>query len=222
MKSCLNVSLRNKTLTEEEFCTVVEECQAVVSNRPLTYLSNDVQDEPLTPSHLLRGTMVETLPLIPAAEPREDDDVNVGKRVRHQCVLFMQELKTFQSRWRSEYLTSLRQRHYNGCSKQQGYHLRQGELVLLQYPGSAKSNWPLAKVIEVYPNDRGKVRSVKVSCQGEEYVRAVEYLIPLELSCEATEEEESPPRDDGNQEDVHVSEEDVDEEVHIADDVSED
>ena len=158
VKSCLNVSLQNKALTEEEFRTVVAECQAVVNNRLLTYLSNDVQDEPLTPSHLLRGTIVETLPLISAAEPREDDDVNVRRRVRHQYVLFMQALKTFEPL--EEYLMPLQQGHYNGCSKQQGHHLRKGELGLLQYPGSAKYNWQLAKVVKVYPDNRGIVRSV--------------------------------------------------------------
>ena len=49
-------------------------------------------------------------------------------------------------------------------------------------------------------------------------MRAVEQLVTLELSCEAAEEEELPPRDDEPQEDVRI----VDEEVHITEDVSDD
>ena len=77
-------------------------------------------------------------------------------------------------------------------------------------------------MIEVYPDDRGIVRGVKVSCQGEEYVRAVEQLELLEPSCEAAEEEESPSRDNEPQEDVHISEDVDEEEVHVAKDVLED
>ena len=98
MKASLVVSLRNKTLNEEEFRTAVAECQAVVNSRPLTYLSNDVNDEPLTPSHLLRGTIVTTLPLTfsEAGEQEEDDDV--GKRLRHQHYLLVQALQRFRLR----------------------------------------------------------------------------------------------------------------------------
>ena len=40
VKSALTVALRRKTLQEEVFCTALTEAQAVVNNRPLTYLSN--------------------------------------------------------------------------------------------------------------------------------------------------------------------------------------
>ena len=53
VKSALAVALRRKTLQEEVFRTALAEAQAVVNNWPLTYLSNQLDEEPLTPSHLL-------------------------------------------------------------------------------------------------------------------------------------------------------------------------
>ena len=58
VKSALAVALRRKTLQEEVFRTTLAETQAVVNNRPLTYLSNQLDEELLTLSHLLRGHLV--------------------------------------------------------------------------------------------------------------------------------------------------------------------
>ena len=55
VKFALAVALRRKTLQEEVFHTALAEAQAVVNNRPLTYLSDQLDEEPLTPSHLLPG-----------------------------------------------------------------------------------------------------------------------------------------------------------------------
>ena len=199
VKASLVVSLRNKTLNEEEFRTAVAECQAVVNSRPLTYVSNDVNDEPLTPSHLLRGTLLETLPLT-FNDVNEEEDDDVGRRLRHQHYLLTQALQRFRQRWRDEYLTALRQRHYNGCIHRPLHHLREGELVLLQYPGSTRYEWPLAKIVEIYPDQEGVIRTVKVSCRGEEYLRAVTQVVPLELSCETPDPDRSHPQEDVAQE----------------------
>ena len=52
VKSALAIALQRKTLQEEVFRTALAEAQAV-NNRPLTYLSNQLDEEPMTQSHLL-------------------------------------------------------------------------------------------------------------------------------------------------------------------------
>ena len=94
VKSSLVVSLRHKTLNEEEFRTAVRECQAVVNNRPLTYLSNSTEDEPLMPSHLLQGTLMKTLPLAILSE-EEEEYVSPGKKAPHQHVMLLQARQYF-------------------------------------------------------------------------------------------------------------------------------
>ena len=52
--------------------TLVTEIEALLNDRPLTYVSSDVQDaEPLTPAHLLYGRKIITLPY----EQVEDDEL---------------------------------------------------------------------------------------------------------------------------------------------------
>ena len=176
VKTSLAVSLRNRTLNEEEFRTAIAEAQAVVNSRPLTYFNNDVNDEPLTPMHLLRGTAVMSLPPLPICE---EEPSQQARRNHSQLV---DALHAFRKRWRREYLTSLIQRH----ERLQGHQapLRVGEIVLLQDANVVRYNWPLARVLAVFPDPKGIVRKVRVLCRGEEYLRPVSKLVRLELDSE--------------------------------------
>ena len=61
-KRCLKKSVRRASLTYNELSTLVTEIEAVLNSRPLTYVSTDDLEEPLTPSHLLLGYRVLSLP----------------------------------------------------------------------------------------------------------------------------------------------------------------
>ena len=184
MKASLVVSLRNKTLTEEQFRTAVCECQAVVNSRPLTYVSNDVDEEPLTPHHLLRGTGIRVLPPIEV----ESEEL-VDRQARHQYFQLLQVLQQFQRRWKHEYLTALQQRHKSLCIPHRVHQFKEGDVVVLHRAGTPRYTWPLARVLEVYPDDRGVIRTVKVLTDGEEYLRPVTQIVPLELQCERSVQE---------------------------------
>ena len=54
-KRCLRKVVGRSRLYYDELITVVTEIEAVINSRPLTYLSADDLDEPLTPSHFLCG-----------------------------------------------------------------------------------------------------------------------------------------------------------------------
>ena len=93
-------------------------------------------------------------------------------------------LRTFQRRWRDEYLTSLREKHKNACANQNSYELKPGELVLLKIPELLRDDWPLGKVIKEFKDSNEVIRSLEVSVRGEIYRRSIEFIVPLELSCE--------------------------------------
>ena len=54
-KRCLRKVIGRNCLTYDELLTLITEVEAVLNSRPLTYVSSEDVDEPLTPSHLLVG-----------------------------------------------------------------------------------------------------------------------------------------------------------------------
>ena len=62
VKLCLKKVLGRARLTFDELSTILVEIEAVLNSRPLTYLYLDEIEEPLTPSHLVIGRRLLTLP----------------------------------------------------------------------------------------------------------------------------------------------------------------
>ena len=50
VKRCLRKALRNAKLDYDELHTVLVEIESTLNSRPLTYVSSDELDEPITPS----------------------------------------------------------------------------------------------------------------------------------------------------------------------------
>ena len=61
-KRCPRKVVGRAKLYYYELLTVLIEIEGVINSRPLTYLSSDDLDEPLTPSHFLCGRRILTLP----------------------------------------------------------------------------------------------------------------------------------------------------------------
>jgi len=61
-KRCLKKTLGKARLTYEELLTVLTEIECILNSRPLTYLYPDDLEEPLTPSHLISGRRLLSLP----------------------------------------------------------------------------------------------------------------------------------------------------------------
>ena len=59
---CLRKMIGRAKLTYEELQTAVIEVEAVLNSRPLSYLTASDTEEPLTPSHLLTGQRILSLP----------------------------------------------------------------------------------------------------------------------------------------------------------------
>ena len=101
VKRCLKKMLRFSLLTYEELITVLAEVEAVISSRPLTYVSEGDIDEPLTLSHFC---YVRRL-LSPDIEDQEENLEPTRKD------LISKTLDAFWKRWISEYLLDLRSVH---------------------------------------------------------------------------------------------------------------
>ena len=118
------------------------EIETILNNRPLTYVSDDPKGmEPLTPSHLLYGRQIASLPYNVSpdelADPDYGDYSQLKKRAKTQALL----LDHFSSRWRHEYLTSLREFHSSSGDNRQSVQV--GDVVLV-HDESPRVSWRLA------------------------------------------------------------------------------
>ncbi|XP_066964339.1 uncharacterized protein [Macrobrachium rosenbergii] len=62
VKHTLEVSFRCKIFNEEQVQTKIKEAEAVVNNRPLMHAGDSCQNKILTPSHLIRVSMICLMP----------------------------------------------------------------------------------------------------------------------------------------------------------------
>lgn len=132
-------------LTFDEFMTAIVEVEALLNSRPLTYLSADELTVPLTPSHLMCGSRIMTLPDPPAKE--EEDDYPPGshqstskltRRLKHLTLT----LERFWTRWRREYLLELRATHASNKREARGTEkVRVGDVVVIEEDKVPRSFW---------------------------------------------------------------------------------
>ena len=160
--------------------TLVTEIEAVHNHRPLTYLSSDVNDlEPLTPDHLVYGRRVTSLPY-PHVDDDEIEDPNfmdyceARKRAKSQAL----HLKHFESRWKRQYLTSLREFHKNTGNNEKS--VRVGDVVLIQSE-KARLLWRMAVIESLIRGKDGLVRAVNLRTSNGRTNRPITKLYPLEL-----------------------------------------
>jgi len=97
-KTTLRKILGRAFVTLQVLQTLVVEIEAVLNDRPLTYVSPDLSDpEPFTPSHLLCGRRITSLPHKVIDDDPTYDVPHVRETARRQSEL----LRHFQKRWKN-------------------------------------------------------------------------------------------------------------------------
>ena len=168
-KDLLRRMIGRAKLTRKELVHCLCAISYTMNNRPLTTLTEDVQDlRPLTPAMFLRDLPVSGLPEfeeIGAAEVRK-----AFKRIK--------ALKeALQSRFRKEYLGQLVQQ----ASEEKRRTVEIGDLVLVGADNKKRFEWPIGRVVELLPGKDGETRLVRVKTSTGIFLRPIQRLFPLEM-----------------------------------------
>ena len=195
VKRCLKKTLGNSSLFYDELLTALIEIEMVLNSRPLSFVSSNDLQEPLTPSHLLVGHRLLRLPS--CNYPQEFDyntivqSVNLNKRMAN----FDNLLNQFWKRWQLEYLIESRECHRHQISK---YNPNPkfpsvGDVVLVYDQDRPRGQWKVAIVEEVITGSDGYVRGAVVRLHSKSgrltsLRRSVCHLYQLEVSLEPHED----------------------------------
>lgn len=162
--------LLRASLKYEELVTVLCDCECIINNRPITYVSDDIKDAaPLTPSMFLHE-----LPMSGVPELDTIDQTAVNKRVK-----YLQKLRDdLRKRFRSEYLGELRQPKNKKLKLNE---LSVGDVVLVEDQNKKRSCWSLARITELIKGKDGLNRLARIKVGDSELLRPVQRLYLLEL-----------------------------------------
>ena len=183
VKMSLKKVLGRAFITLAVLQTTITEVEAILNDRPLTYLSSATDDpEPLTPSHLLCGRRTVALPHRVVEEDEESDpDYCSSNQLRikldRQAVL----LQHFQARWKKEYLTALRELHRTSGVNEQSVNT--GDVVQI-HDDVPRSQWKLGVIEGLNRGNDGYIRSVTVRTANGRTNRPIARLYPLEVSTD--------------------------------------
>ena len=192
VKRCLRKVIGQAKFSYDELLTAVAEIESIINSQPLSYIAPDDLEEPLTPSHLLMGRRVLSLPdnLGYQGDIQDTDfelsPVDLSRRVKH----LNNSLNQFWRRWRHEYLVELREAHRFNNGASTGIPIAVNDLVIVHNENQPRGFWKIAKVEGTIVGRDGKVRGATVrmsSGDGKTTVlqRPVSLLYPLEISCQS-------------------------------------
>ena len=191
LKRCLKKTIGRAKLSYDELVTVVTEAEMILNCRPISYVSSEDLEEPLTPSHLIVGRRLGALPEIdsPADADFRISPDDLSRRARHLDMI----LTHFWKRWRAEYLLELRNAH-NQLKKTAGSRVVSvGDLVLVHDETHPRSYCKMGKVERLLMSKDEQSRGAEVRVQRTESSgagllrRPLQLLYPLEVSCSTNE-----------------------------------
>jgi len=171
LKKSLRATLARQRASLEEFRTVLCNAEMIVNSRPLTSVSDDINDPlPITPAHLVLGRALQQIP-----DNLGKDDINT--RIAVQWKERQRLTQEFWGRWRKEYLVTLQT---SQKWLQLGHAPKIGEVVLMEDTPKSRMMWPIVAIKELHLGRDGLIRSASFFCKGKMFTRDLRHLYRLE------------------------------------------
>ena len=169
------------------------EVESIVNSRPLTYVAASDWEEPITPSHLLIGRRVLNLPDAlshSSLDPGDEEFTLNASQLEKRRKLLNDSVNLFWKRWRTEYLTELRDSHrklYHGRAGSPSIAI--GDVVIVHDESLPRGFWKLGVIEEVISGKDGQVRGATVRSHSSDKKlirlnRPIQLLYPLEVRCD--------------------------------------
>ena len=181
IKGGLRAVIGRALLTRAELNTILIEIEAVVNDRPITYVYNDINEPlPLTPAHLLYGRPITSFPTDTQSIQELADPTSIDKQNLTRRYIYISKLiEDFRRRWSKDYLLSLRERrekHNPPNSK-----LKVGDVVLIQGEGP-RIYWRMGRVLDLYSGEDQTERVALLKTSTGNTVRPIARLCHLEIT----------------------------------------
>ena len=184
VKSCLKKNIAKQKLTYDELTAVLVQIEYTINSRPLTYVSDDSNDEVLTPHHLIYGRSLNDKCFLQDYDSKTftvDDVQNTRNHVKTVIQHFMK-------RFEDEYLLALQERHSYQQNKYNNVNsLRLNDIVLVKEDNKARLSWRKGRVIKLLIGNDKRIRGaeLRVYQKGIEKTtnirRPLQHLVPLEI-----------------------------------------
>uniref|UniRef100_A0A1I7VQL9 Integrase catalytic domain-containing protein n=1 Tax=Loa loa TaxID=7209 RepID=A0A1I7VQL9_LOALO len=192
VKRSLKRAIGTKYLNNAELITLIVELEAIINERPLV----DIEEIGLVlrPEDFLHPDSALGERLIGGKDyNRNNATANIGnsqtKELKHQYITTCKRLDHLWKIWRGEYLEELRkraQRKHRGPRSRIRREPKIDELVLLK-GDCPRNTWKMGRVHKLLRGKDGVCRSAVITANGNELVRAVGHLYPLEISSDKME-----------------------------------
>jgi hypothetical protein len=187
-KRCLRKMISTAKLSYEEMLTILTETEMIINSRPLSYISSEDLEEPLTPSHLIVGRRLLSLP-DDLLQDNLEENYNTTPAILTKRMRFLHHtIERFWQRWKKEYLVELRTAHStNKKSLRNSGNISEGDIVVVHDDNQRRGFWKLGVVEELFQGRDGLVRGAKirVSTKGKtkSWTCPVQRLYPIEVHC---------------------------------------
>ena len=162
MKTLLRKLITPHHLRFDELYTILTEVEAVLNSRPIVPLnSTNIDDTTLTPGHFLIGRPLKSPPSV------EAEKTKISSLRRWALVNRLSQ--DLWKAWIGCYLQSL---HHRSKWTDKNKNVKKDDIVFIKDEVLRYRDWPIARVIEIFPGDDGNVRAADVLCHGKLFRRA--------------------------------------------------
>ena len=122
---------------------VLFKCEAILNNRPLTYIYPTDLTLCLTPNHLLYGRVIQSLSI----------ESSPLTNTLSQLTAYMNKvntaINTFCDKWRHEYLANLKNTHKYYCTNKNQPFMQVNDVALIHSVNTPRSMWRMGVVNEL-------------------------------------------------------------------------